>query len=94
MAKITIGPYSIVSQGVHLCAGTHDINDPSFQLRTKPIEIGARAWIGAEAFVGPGVIVGEGAVLGARAVAFTNLSPWSVYVGNPAQKIRERPRWE
>lgn len=92
MAKITMGPYSLASQGAHLCAGTHDIDEPSFQLRTNPIEIGARAWIAAEAFVGPGVIVGEGAVLGARAVTFANLSPWSVYVGNPARKVRDRRR--
>jgi hypothetical protein len=77
-------------QGAHLCTGTHDVEDADFQLVTKPIVIGANAWIAAEAFVGPGVTVGEGAVLGARAVAFRHLDAWTVYAGNPARKLRRR----
>lgn len=90
MAPIHLGALSIVSQGAHLCAGTHDIDDPSFQLHARPITIGARAWIAAEAFVGPGVSIGEGAVLGARSCAMRNIASWTVYTGNPAVKIRER----
>lgn len=90
MAPIHIGAYAIISQGSHLCAGTHDIESPYFQLFTRPITVGPRAWVAAEAFVGPGVTVGEGAVLGARGVAMRNLDAWGVYTGNPAAKIRER----
>jgi putative colanic acid biosynthesis acetyltransferase WcaF len=90
MTLIELEDFAIISQGARLCAGTHDIDDPIFPLVTRPIRIGSRAWIAAEAFVGPGVTVGEGAVLGARGVAFHNLLPWTVYVGNPARKIRER----
>ena len=90
MATITLDAYALVSQGAHLCAGTHDIDDPHFQLQVAPIAIGRKEWIAAEAFVGPGVTVGEGAVLGARAVAFGALHPWTVYAGNPAAEIRQR----
>ena len=90
MAPVTIGSYAIVSQRAHLCAGTHDIEDRDFQLKARPIVIGARAWIAAEAFVGPGVTIGEGAVLGARGCAMRDLSPWTVYGGNPATAARER----
>jgi len=90
MAEIELGAYAIASQGAHLCGGTHDIDDPHFQLMTKPIVIGAYAWVAADAFVGPGVTVGEGAVLGARAVTVKDLEPWTVYAGNPARKIRQR----
>ena len=90
MANITFAEYAIASQRVHLCAGTHDIEDENFQLKSRPITIGARAWIAAEAFVGPGVSIGEGAVLGARACAFRDLEPWTVYTGNPAQVLRKR----
>ena len=90
MAKITLGPYALVSQGAHLCAGAHDFEDPNFQLYARPITLDHRAWVAAEAFVGPGVTIGEGAVLGARAVAFSDLEPWTVYAGNPAQKIKPR----
>jgi putative colanic acid biosynthesis acetyltransferase WcaF len=92
MAKVTLGRYAIVSQGAHLCAGSHRIDDEHFQLVAKPIAIGERAWIAAEAFVGPGVTVGEGAVLGARGVAFENLRAWTVYIGNPAAEKRARKR--
>ena len=90
MAQITLEPYALVSQGGHLCGGSHDIDDPNFQLFARPILIGSRAWVAAEAFVGPGVTVGEGAVLGARSAAFKSLKPWTVYGGTPARAIRER----
>jgi putative colanic acid biosynthesis acetyltransferase WcaF len=90
MALITIGDHAIVSQGAHLCAGTHDVDDLHFQLRAKPIHIGKRAWIAAEAFVGPGVIIGDEAVLGARGCAMRDLEPGLIYSGNPAQPVRER----
>jgi len=91
---ITIGRNAIVSQGAHLCASTHDYNDPIHPLVLAPIIIGANAWICAEAFVGPGVTIGEGAVIGARAVVSKDAECWSVYAGNPATKVKERNRFE
>ena len=90
MGRITIGEKAIVSQGSHLCAGTHDIRDPDFQLVTRPITIEARAWVAAEAFIGPGVTVGEAAVIGARAAMFRDAEPYGVYLGNPAVMIKQR----
>jgi putative colanic acid biosynthesis acetyltransferase WcaF len=91
MAPIELGRFVVISQRAHLCAGTHRIDEPTMQLFAKPIRIGDHAWVAAEAFVGPGVAIGDGAVLGARGVAARDLDPWSVYVGNPARKIRTRP---
>ena len=90
IARVTIGARTVVSQGAHLCTGSHDLADPHFQLVAKPIVLGDRVWIAAEAFVGPGVMAGDGAVLGARAAAFSDLSAWTVYRGNPAGAIRLR----
>lgn len=92
--SITLGDGVVISQGAHICASSHDINDPNFQLILKPIRIEDRAWIAADAFVGPGVIVGEGAVLGARGALFRNAEPWGVYLGNPAIKVKERKPFE
>ncbi len=92
MAKIEVGEYALVSQGAHLCAGNHDIDDPDFQLISAPITLKSRSWVAAEAFVGPGVTLGEGSVLGARAVALRDLEPWTLYVGNPASMRRTRAR--
>lgn len=91
VAPIKISEMAIVSQRAFLCTASHDIYHPHFGLTAKPIDIGAHSWVGSEAFVGPGVKVGKGAVLAARGAAFTNLDPWNVYRGNPAQQIKKRP---
>jgi len=90
MAPIHVAEKAIVSQRAHLCAGTHDIRDPDFQLVTRPIDIGPHAWVAAEAFVGPGAQLAEGAVLGARGVLFGHTEPYGVYAGNPARLLRKR----
>lgn len=90
MGPISIGERAIVSQRAHLCAGTHAIDDPDFQLIARPITIGPQAWVAAEAFIGPGVNVGAGSVVGARAVVLRDTQPWGVYSGNPAQCIKTR----
>lgn len=90
MAPIRLGEKAIVSQGAHLCAGTHDIDDPNHQLITRPIVIDDGAWIAAEAFIGPGVTIGANAVVGARAVVFKDAQPNGVFIGNPAKWLRNR----
>jgi putative colanic acid biosynthesis acetyltransferase WcaF len=87
LGKIVIGSRATISQGAHLCAGTHDIGDPTRPLLTPPITIGTDAWICADAFVGPDVVVGEGAIVGARAVAMKDVPPYAIVVGNPARQI-------
>ena len=68
MNKIIIDDYAIISQGVHLCAGSHDYNSKNHQIITAPIYIGVRAWLCAEVFIGLGVSIAEGVVVGARSV--------------------------
>ncbi|WP_317201415.1 putative colanic acid biosynthesis acetyltransferase [Janthinobacterium sp.] len=91
MAPISIGSYSVVSQGAHLCAGSHDIDSPHFQLIARPITLHEHVWVCAEAFVGPGVEIAAGCVLGARSVAMRPLGPaWTVWSGHPAVLKRGR----
>lgn len=87
---ITIGARTVISQGAYLCASTHDIHDPHFQLVVRPILIGEQCWVAADAFVGPGVTMGDRAVLGARGALFGNAEADGVYSGNPAQFIKPR----
>jgi putative colanic acid biosynthesis acetyltransferase WcaF len=87
LGAIHIGARATVSQGAHLCAGTHDIKDPARPLLKLPILIGNDAWVCAEAFIGPGVVVGEGAIVGARAVAMKNVPGNAIVAGNPARLI-------
>lgn len=89
--KISIGLHSTVSQGTHLCSGTHDverqmvIETPDMPLITKPIIIKDFCWITADVFIGPGVTVNDGVVVGARSVVVCSLDSWAVYAGNPAK---------
>lgn len=91
LGPITIGRRTTISQGAHLCAGTHDYTRRSMPLIRPTITIGDDCWIAADAFVGPGVTVADGAILGARACAFKDVPPWSIFGGNPARKIADRP---
>lgn len=90
MAPISLGNKVVVSQGTYLCAGTHDYNDPRFQLIAKPITIEDQSWIAARAFIGPGVTVGKGAVVGACSVVTRNIPAWIVCAGNPCKPIKRR----
>jgi putative colanic acid biosynthesis acetyltransferase WcaF len=88
--KITLGRRVVVSQGAHLCAGTHDYQKKGFPLLTAPIVVGDEAWIAAEAFIHPGVNIGEGAVIGARSVVTGDLPAWMVSVGHPCRPLKPR----
>lgn len=94
MAPLTIGNDCVISQGAHLCGGSHDIDSPNFQLIARPIELGDQVWICADVFVGPGTRIADGCVLGARAVVVRSIDqPWTVWAGNPAQlKKHRKPR--
>lgn len=89
---IRIGAWSVISQRAHLCASTHQIDDPNFQLECRPIAVGERCWVAAEAFVGPGVTMGDGAVLAARGALFEDATADGIYRGNPATLVRQRTR--
>ena len=88
--KITIGCQAIISQGVHICAGTHDYNKPDFPLVTSPIYIDDQAWVAAEAFIHPGVKIGKGCVVGARSVVTKDMPEWMVCAGFPCKPIGVR----
>lgn len=88
--KISIGYRAVISQGAHICAGTHDYTKSGFPLVTMPIVIGAHSWIATEAFIHPGIIIGEGCVVGARAVVTKDMPAWMVCAGHPCKPIKER----
>lgn len=90
LGPIEIGDRVTVSQGVHLCAGTHDWRSPDMPLLKPPILLGNDAWICADAFVGPGVVIGAHAIVGARAVVMKAVSANNIVAGNPARVIKTR----
>lgn len=90
LAKVTIGNDVCLSQGAFLLTGNHDYSKETFDLSVKPIILEDGVWIGAKAIVCPGITCGSHAVLSVSSVATSDLLPFSIYSGNPAQKIKER----
>ena len=57
---------------------------------SKPVVIGDDVWIGANCTILPGVHIGEGAVIAAGSVVSKNVSPFAIWAGTPARKIKMR----
>jgi putative colanic acid biosynthesis acetyltransferase WcaF len=91
LASITLQRGATISQGCHLCAGTHDFTRWSMPLVAQPIVVGQNVWLGADVFVGPGVTIGELSVVGARSVVVRDLPPRKICVGHPCRPIKDRP---
>ncbi len=87
---VTIGSDVCVSQGAMLLTGNHDYTTPEFYYRNSPIILEDGVWIGAQAVVSSGVVAQSHSILTVGSIATKSLSPYSIYQGNPALKIRER----
>lgn len=91
MAHLTVGNDCVISQGAHLCGGSHDVDSPNFQLVARPIILGDQVWICADAFVALGVRIAPGCVVGARSLVLKDINePWTVWAGHPAERKRQR----
>jgi putative colanic acid biosynthesis acetyltransferase WcaF len=91
LGPISIGERTTVSQGAHLCAGTHDWRQSAMPLLKLPITVKDDAWVCADAFIGPTVTIGQGAIIGARAVVMKDVPAFMIMAGNPARKVGDRP---
>jgi putative colanic acid biosynthesis acetyltransferase WcaF len=90
LGRLTIGKDVVVSQGVHLCGGTHDYTGKDFYIIKSKIDIEDGVWIAADAFIGPDVVIGKECVIGARSVVLQSTEPYGVYTGNPARLIKNK----
>lgn len=52
--------------------------------------IGNDVWIGQNAVILPGVHIGSGAIIGANSVVGSDVSPYTIVVGNPSRPVRKR----
>ncbi|MDC0368071.1 putative colanic acid biosynthesis acetyltransferase [Opitutales bacterium] len=90
LGKIKVMEGATIAQESYLCTGSHDFNNPSLQLITKPITIGKNTFIGARAMILPGVSIGNQAIVGAMSVLSKDVPDYQIVAGNPAKKIGER----
>ncbi|MFW6358597.1 MAG: hormogonium polysaccharide biosynthesis acetyltransferase HpsU [Chroococcales cyanobacterium] len=88
--NIFIGSHSVISQECYLCTGSHDMQDKTFNLITRPIKIGNGVWVAADCFIGPDVHIGANAVIGARSTVFKDIPAEQVAWGNPCHPHYQR----
>ncbi|HEX3974780.1 MAG TPA: acyltransferase [Solirubrobacteraceae bacterium] len=87
---LTIGDDVAIGPHCRILSADHDADSPTREYRERSVAIGNRAWLGTGACLLPGTAVGDGTVVGASAVAHGALDDFSIYVGNPARRLRER----
>jgi acetyltransferase-like isoleucine patch superfamily enzyme len=87
--KVLIGPYVVINAVTHLYQDTNQfILDQG--CRHLEVFIGDGVWIGAHAVIMPGIKIGNGAVIGAGSIVTKDVESYSVVVGVPARKIKNR----
>ena len=88
--SVIIGDHCCVSQGALLICGNHDYTKSSFDLVVKPIVLEDGVWIGAKSVVCPGVVARTHAILTAGSTISKDMQAYSIYRGNPAEKVKSR----
>lgn len=88
--RVTLGNCVVVSDGVELITGSHDVHSRHWPLVTGQIYIDDFAWIATGAMVLPGVTIGRGAVVAARSVVTKSVDPLAIVAGNPACCVGRR----
>jgi acetyltransferase-like isoleucine patch superfamily enzyme len=91
-----------ISYGSHVFSQSDDysgmaltgptIPDKYKKVTKKIVRIGRHCVVGANSVVLPGVILMEGTSIGAMTLVMKSTEPWSIYVGIPARKLRERKK--
>jgi maltose O-acetyltransferase len=93
-AKVTIGRDCLTGPGVTIIASRYNVKGHdiirSYPPYEKDVIIEDDVWLGANVVVLPGVKIGKGAIVGAGSVVTKDVEPYSVNVGVPAEKIKDR----
>ena len=56
------------------------------------VRLGRHSIVGAGSTIMPGVDLAEGCSVGAASLVLASTTPWGIYVGAPARRLRERSR--
>jgi dTDP-4-amino-4,6-dideoxy-D-glucose acyltransferase len=100
--RITLDDFVNVSSRVAIYSSNDDYSGEAMtnpmipaqyrNVRSAPILVGRHAIIGSGSVVLPGVDIGEGVAVGALSLVNRDCLPFGVYVGVPAQRVKERKR--
>lgn len=99
-SSITLDDFVGLAFGCHVIAQSDDYSGSTMTNPTIPsefkretsraISIGRHTILGTGSIVLPGVSIPEGVSSGANTLFRENPEPWSIYVGSPARRIKQR----
>ena len=99
---IAIGDFVALAYGVKVFAQSDDYSGETMTNSTVPKEfkkeifksvcIGRHSIIGAGTIIMPGANIGEGNAVGANSLVINSTDDWSIYVGSPAKKLKDRKK--
>ena len=99
---IVFNDFSGLAYGCHVFTQSDDYSGQTLTNPTVPskyksetkksINIGRHCIIGTGSLIFPGVNLAEGTAVGAASVVRKSTEEWSIYVGNPAKKIKTRSK--
>lgn len=95
--EVSLGKHCFLAGNCYLVAGgNHSFDEPDVPIMFQPsfskggIKIDDDCWLGAGVAVLDGVTIGKGSVVGAGSVVTKPLPEYSIAVGSPARRIRDR----
>lgn len=99
---ICIGDFGNLSQGVRVYSRSDDytgayMTNPTVPVRYTgvtrgPVALERHVIIGSGSVVLPQVTIGEGAAVGALSLVKESLTPWGVFAGCPAKRLKDRSK--
>lgn len=99
---VVIGDFSTIAYGCHIFSQSDDYTGVSMvnsNIPKKykkeiilPVVIERQVIVGAGSIIMPGVVLAEGTSIGANSLVLKSTVSWSIYVGSPAKKIRNREK--
>jgi acetyltransferase-like isoleucine patch superfamily enzyme len=89
---IAIGNNVSISSEVCILTADHDLQNPKFNGRVRPVKIEDYVFIGTRAMILPGVTLGKGSAVAAGAVVTKDVPPFVIVAGVPAKPIGNRPK--
>ncbi len=99
---VFIDDFAGISYGCHVFSQADDfsgayLTGPTLPLKYRKetklrVHVGRHCIIGAGALILPGVDLGEGTSIGAGSLVRESTPAWSICVGSPARKIKDRSR--
>lgn len=94
-SSITFEPYVFLGRNVIIrdTNGDHYMSRQGYKT-SKPVVLGAHAWVCDRSTVMPGVHIYPGGIVGASSYVVTDVPAFSLVSGNPAQVVDEELYWK